>query len=134
MLISDTVGFIRKLPPTIINAFRATLEELSEADLLLHVVDVSSPEASEQCEAVEKILGELGLLDNKRVTILNKIDCLLTNEPVPGGEAMDSIIASLGLTPDENTVIISASKGWGLPRLIDVISQNISIPVTLPPK
>ena len=74
VLLSDTVGFIRKLPPTIIHAFRATLEELTEANLLLHIVDVSSPDASEQCQAVEKILGELRLLDKKRVTVLNKID------------------------------------------------------------
>ena len=63
VLVTDTVGFIRKLPPTIINAFRATLEELSEASLLLHVVDVASPDAPEQCQTVEKILGELGLAD-----------------------------------------------------------------------
>jgi GTPase len=130
VLISDTVGFIRKLPPTIIHAFRATLEELSEADLLLHVVDVSSPEASEQCQSVEKILGELELLDKKRVTVLNKIDCLIPDEPVPGEEGIERIISSLGLTPDENTVIISAAKGWGLPRLITVISEAVSVPTT----
>jgi GTP-binding protein HflX len=122
VLISDTVGFIRKLPPAIVHAFRATLEELSEAALLLHVVDVSSPEAPEQCQAVEKILAELGLLTKKRVTILNKIDCLLPSEPLPGGEGVESVIESLGLIPDESTVIISASKGWGLPRLIEVIA------------
>ena len=130
VLLSDTVGFIRKLPPTIIHAFRATLEELSEADLLLHVVDISSPEAPEQCQAVEKILGELKLLDKRRVTILNKIDCLFPDEPVDG-KGMESIIASLGLTPDENTVIVSASKGWGLRRLIELIAGAVSVP-TLP--
>jgi GTP-binding protein HflX len=127
VLLTDTVGFIRKLPPTILHAFRATLEELSEAALLLHVVDVSSPEAPEQCQAVEKILGELGLLDKKRITVLNKIDCLLDSEPVPGGEGFASVLASLGLTPDASTVIISAAKGWGLPRLLEVIAGAVSV-------
>jgi len=129
VLLSDTVGFIRKLPPTIVHAFRATLEELSEADLLLHVVDVSSPEAPEQCQAVEKILADLKLTDKKRVTVLNKIDCLFPDEPIPGGEGLESVIAALGITPDDSTVIISASKGWGLPRLLDVISGSLKAAV-----
>jgi GTP-binding protein HflX len=126
ILVTDTVGFIRKLPPTIISAFRATLEELSEASLLLHVVDLSSPDAPEQCQAVEKILGELGLLDKKRITVLNKIDCLLPSEPTPGGEGVENVLASLSLAPDESTVIISAVKGWGLPRLLEMIIKAVS--------
>ncbi len=126
VLLTDTVGFIRKLPPTIISAFRATLEELSDASLLLHVVDIASPDAPEQCQAVEKILGELGLIDKKRITVLNKIDRLIANEPISGSEGIESILASLGLTPDENTVIVSAVKGWGLPRLVEMISQSVS--------
>jgi len=126
VLVTDTVGFIRKLPPTIISAFRATLEELSEASLLLHVVDLSSPDAPEQCHAVEKIIGELELLDKKRITVLNKIDRLIPDEPVPGNEGMESVLASLGLTPDESTVIVSAAKGWGLPRLLEMISKAVS--------
>ncbi|OGO16788.1 MAG: GTPase HflX, partial [Chloroflexi bacterium RBG_16_50_11] len=96
ILLSDTVGFIRKLPPTIINAFRATLEELSEASLLLHVVDLSSPDAPEQCQAVEKILGDLGLLDKQRITVLNKIDRLLPDEPTQDAQGAESVLASLG--------------------------------------
>jgi GTP-binding protein HflX len=133
ILITDTVGFIRKLPPTIINAFRATLEELSEASLLLHIVDLSSPNAPEQCQAVEKILGELGLSDKKRITVLNKIDCLFPNEPMPGGEDIANVFASLGLAPDENTVIISAVNGWGLPRLLEMIARAISAPIPIAP-
>ena len=127
ILITDTVGFIRKLPPTIINAFRATLEELSEASLLLHVVDLSSPDAPEQCHAVEEILGELGLLDKKRLTVLNKIDRLLPTEPSQDGQGVESVLASLGVAPDESTVIISAVRGWGLPRLIEMISRSLSV-------
>jgi GTP-binding protein HflX len=130
VLVTDTVGFIRKLPPAIINAFRATLEELTEASLLLHVVDVSSPDAPEQCQAVEKILVELGLSDKKRITILNKIDRLIPNEPIPGGEGVDNVLASLSLAPDESTVIVSAVKGWGLPRLIEMIAQAVLAPIT----
>ncbi len=126
VLISDTVGFIRKLPPTIIHAFRATLEELSEAALLLHVVDVFSPEAPEQCQAVEKILGELELSEKKRITVLNKIDCLFPDEPMPGGQGVENVLSSLGLNPDTSTVIISATKGWGLPKLLEVITGNVS--------
>ena len=84
VLLTDTVGFIRKLPPTIINAFRATLEELAEASLLLHVVDLASPDASEQCQTVEDILRDLELSDKPRITVLNKIDLLLDS-----GQAWD---------------------------------------------
>ncbi len=126
VLMTDTVGFIRKLPPTIIHAFRATLEELSEASLLLHVVDVSSPDASEQCQAVEKILVELGLAEKKRITVLNKVDRLFPNEPMPDGEGVGSVLASLGIVPDESTAIISAVKGWGLPRLVEMIAQAVA--------
>jgi len=126
VLVTDTVGFIRKLPPTIINAFRATLEELSEASLLLHVVDVSSPDAPEQCQAVEKILGELGLADKKRITVLNKIDRLLESEPTQDGQGLEGVLANMGVAPDESTVIISAVRGWGLPRLLEIIAGALS--------
>jgi GTP-binding protein HflX len=130
---SDTVGFIRKLPPTIISAFRATLEELDEASLLLHVVDLSSPDAPEQCQAVEKILGELGLSDKKRITVLNKIDRLFPEGPAPDLENLENVPVSLGLKPDESTVIVSAVKGWGLPRLLEMISSALTITAPLLP-
>jgi GTP-binding protein HflX len=123
VLVTDTVGFIRKLPPTIINAFRATLEELSEASLLLHIVDVSSPDAAEQCRTVEEILGGMGLMEKKRITVLNKIDCLMPDEPSQGEQNLEDVFTSLGLAPDESTVIISAIKGWGFPRLLKMVSQ-----------
>jgi GTPase len=125
VLISDTVGFIRKLPPTIIKAFRATLEELHEASLLIHVVDVSSIEAAEQHQTVEKILKELGLGDKKILTALNKIDRLIENEPEQDGKGLEGVLAGLGVAPDDNTVIISAVKGWGLPRLLETIAKAV---------
>jgi GTPase len=125
ILVTDTVGFIRKLPPTIVKAFRATLEELAEATLLLHIVDISSPDAAEQHQTVENILNELGLKDKKRITVLNKIDRLIPDETSQEG-SMENIIAGLGLTPDEDMVIISAAKGQGIPRLLEAVSLALT--------
>jgi GTP-binding protein HflX len=75
-LLSDTVGFIRKIPHQLVAAFHATLEEIQEADLLLHVVDFSHPYAELQQAAVASVLGELGLADRPTVLVYNKIDCL----------------------------------------------------------
>ncbi|MDD5288612.1 MAG: GTPase HflX [Dehalococcoidales bacterium] len=126
ILLTDTVGFIRKLPPTIIAAFRATLEELDEADLLLHVVDISAADAAGQCETVEKILRELGLAEKPRITALNKIDVL-----VGQGLNLDETAALKNLPenllpPDENTVIISATRGWGFGKLLVGISRTLA--------
>ncbi|HEX6510369.1 MAG TPA: GTPase HflX [Chloroflexota bacterium] len=76
VLLTDTVGFIQKLPTDLIAAFRATLEEITEADLILHVVDASSPQVDEQAEAVEDELEELGVAGRPRITALNKSDCI----------------------------------------------------------
>src|SRR5512142_236831 len=76
VIITDTVGFIRDLPPDLVNACRATLEELSDADLLLHVVDASDPRHEEQIEAVEQILRSLGLSEKRRMVVFNKADKL----------------------------------------------------------
>jgi GTP-binding protein HflX len=126
ILLTDTVGFIRKLPPTIISAFRATLEELTEASLLLHVVDLSSPDASEQCQTVEDILGELGLADRPRITALNKIDLVLDSSREWDEKSALDYFSAQEVTAGENTVHISAVKGWGLGRLLDVISAELS--------
>ncbi len=75
-LLSDTVGFIRKIPHQLVAAFQATLEEVQEADVLLHVVDISHPNAELQQAAVEAVLGELGLADRPTILVFNKIDRL----------------------------------------------------------
>jgi GTP-binding protein HflX len=124
VLLTDTVGFIRKLPPTIISAFRATLEELAEASLLLHVVDLASPDAPEQCQTVEDILGDLGLSGKPRITALNKIDLLLN-----GSQTWDEASALqylAGQAIDKNTVLISAVKRWGLNRLLELIGKSVT--------
>jgi GTP-binding protein HflX len=126
-LITDTVGFIRKLPPTIIDAFRATLEELSEASLLLHVVDLSSPDAAIQCQTVEDILGELGLADKPRLTVLNKIDLLLDSS-----RDWDEASALAGISHSElagdaaNVVHISAVRKWGLNNLLAALARDLA--------
>ncbi len=125
VLVTDTVGFIRKLPPTIINAFRATLEELNEASLLLHVVDLSSPDATEQCQTVENILVDLGLAAKPRLTVLNKIDRLPGGQDWDEKQALDYFAAQV-VPDDPYTVHISALKGWGLNRLLEMISQVIA--------
>ncbi len=129
-LITDTVGFIRKLPPTIVTAFRATLEELEEANLLLHVVDLASPTATEQCQVVENILKDLHVDDKPRITALNKIDRLLdSSKKWHEAEALD-YLAGQPLPVAQNTVLISAGKGWGLNRLLESISGMLTKPVS----
>jgi len=124
-LLTDTVGFIRKLPPVIVSAFRATLEELTEARLLLHVVDLSSPGAAGQCQTVEDTLDELNLGDKPRITVLNKIDLI-----PGGGEHHDEASGlryfyEMGYTDSENVVLVSAKKRWGFQRLLELISYGI---------
>jgi len=120
-LLTDTVGFIHKLPPFIVAAFRATLEELTEADLLLHVVDITHHDAAEQFQTVEEILADLNLTDKPQITILNKIDI------VGNQEEMNSLAQTTPVKPpDDATVVISALKGWGLDKLLTKIAAFLS--------
>jgi GTP-binding protein HflX len=125
VLLTDTVGFIRKLPPAIVTAFRATLEELEEADVLLHVVDLSSPDAAEQCQAVEDILEDLDLTGKPRITALNKTDLLLDKEKAwTEKEALEVLAGYPAPTDDIDTVLISAGKKWGFNKLLELIGQT----------
>ncbi len=126
VLVTDTVGFIRKLPPTIVTAFRATLEELDEASLLLHVVDLASPNASEQCQTVEDILADLNLTKKPRITALNKIDLLLSNDETWDEKAALSYLTDQCGTTDETTVLISSTRGWGLTQLLNLINYSLT--------
>ncbi len=126
VLVTDTVGFIRKLPPTIISAFRATLEELGEATLLLHVVDLSSTDAPEQCQTVEDILGELGLADRPRITALNKIDLLLDSGREWDEKSALDYFSNEEVRAEDNTVHISAIKGWGLTSLLEIVAKRLA--------
>jgi GTP-binding protein HflX len=112
-LLSDTVGFIRNLPHTLVSAFRATLEEVQRASLLLHVSDATSPTASEQQEQVEDVLRELESQDKPRLYVMNKVDLL----PEKKRESLR----------DTDTVIhVSATKGIGLPKLLELIDAKIA--------
>ena len=100
VLLSDTVGFIRKLPHHLVEAFKATLEELSYADLLLHVIDASNPEWREQAEVVEKLITELGAEQTPRIDVFNKCD-KCPAEILPHGADIVSISAKTGQGLDE---------------------------------
>jgi len=111
-LFTDTVGFIQKLPTTLVAAFRATLEEVTEADLLLHVIDISHPNAIAQSFAVFQTLREIGASHIPIINVLNKID-LLSN--------VKSVQESLA--GFENTIAISALKNIGIEELLQTVQQ-----------
>jgi GTP-binding protein HflX len=94
VIVTDTVGFIRDLPPDLVNAFRATLEELGDAHLLLHVVDVSDPRHEDQIAAVERILVDLGLDGKKRLLVFNKADRLAAGEGAALAHQRDAVAVS----------------------------------------
>jgi GTPase len=109
VIITDTVGFIRALPKTLVSAFRATLEELEDADLLVHVVDASDPEHPQQIAAVERILESLGLDETPRLRVFNKCDLL------EGG--VEGEVAHV-LSPSRDDALISAATGEGLNHML----------------
>ena len=113
-LFTDTVGFIQKLPTNLIEAFRATLEEITEADLLLHVVDINHPYVDAQAESVHETLGEIGADHVPSLTVLNKIDRLA--DPEAAQAALDDF---------ENAVAISALNRVGLEELLDAVSYKL---------
>jgi len=132
VLVTDTVGFIQKLSPKITAAFRATLEELAEARILINVVDITSHNAAEQCHTVENILGELGISDKPRITVLNKIDLLLDrNQERNETRALDYLSATHE-PKMENTQLISAGKGWGMHKLEENIAYMLGKNASLP--
>jgi GTP-binding protein HflX len=114
VLLSDTVGFIRNLPTTLVSAFRATLEEVQRAALLLHVADVTSISAHDQQRQVEEVLKELNVIDRPRIRVMNKIDLM--------PEAQRRALAN---TP--TTVYISAAKDTGLDALLAAIDSGLDI-------
>jgi len=116
-LLTDTVGFIQKLPTMLVASFRATLEEVTEADLLIHVVDLSHPNMDEQVAAVEEVLEELDAGDKTVITALNKVDRIDQSDP----EAVARLQTALEEYP--NAVAVSALTGEGLEGLRNKIEQ-----------
>jgi GTP-binding protein HflX len=116
VLLTDTVGFIQKLPTDLVAAFRATLEEVTEADVIVQVLDASSPAVLEQAATVEKVLGDLGAAGKPRVVVLNKVDLL-------GTAARRRAIGALSsLYP--GAVAISATKRAGFGELLAAIDRS----------
>ena len=128
VLLTDTVGFIHKLPPSIVKAFRATLEEIDEADLILHVVDITHRDAAEQYQTVENILVDLHLDTKPRITVLNKVDLAAKSM-----EDLAALTVELKL-PSDAIVSISALKGWGLDNLLHKIAVYLGQSHILAPK
>lgn len=121
VLFSDTVGFIRNLPPALVKAFRATLEEVTESTLILHVVDASAPEARARTEQVEAVLTEIGAHEIPRILVLNKIDRL------PPDVSPESV--SRQITNNDNTpaIAVSAVTGQGIPELLAEIDRVLPL-------
>ncbi len=125
-LLTDTVGFIQKLPAQLVAAFRATLEELSDASLLLHVVDITHPSAAHQSQTVDDTLADLGLAERPRVTAFNKVDLLpgLDGGTISNVEELAKFDVSLPVNrPD--ALLCSAEQGWGLDELLAHIDEGL---------
>ena len=118
VLMTDTVGFIRKLPHHLIDAFRSTLEEAKYADIILHVVDASNPNAYKQMHIVYETLKNLQVTDKTVITVFNKQDMVETKEPMKDLKA-------------DKTVRISAKSGDGIPELLDIIEEILREQKTL---
>jgi GTP-binding protein HflX len=118
ILLTDTVGFIHELPPALIDAFRATLEEVTEADALLHVVDLSHPAWDSHIRSVEEVLGEMPALPGKAVIAFNKID------------RVDSETLAVAQREYPDAIFISATQRLGLEtlrqRLVQLIDEAVS--------
>lgn len=125
VLFTDTVGFIQKLPPAIVAAFRATLEEIREARLIVHIADVSSPNLENHIEEVESILRDLDVADKPTILALNKTDLL---PPAQSSDNGDRAQAQLDLEdPPPGVVLISAVERQGLGVLLDEVERLIGV-------
>jgi GTPase len=122
VLLSDTVGFIRNLPTTLVKAFRATLEEVTEAALVLHVVDVSSVVAPEHTAHVFKVLAEIGAAEIPQIVVMNKIDRLSADDR--DFESVRSrLLSGAGSHAEARAAAVSAATGEGLERLLSLIDE-----------
>ena len=124
VLLTDTVGFIQKLPTTLIAAFKATLDEILSASILLHLVDITDPYAAEQADSVQAILTELGIAETPKVMALNKMDRLVDNSNI------EELMRDLS-SPETPTHLISAELGWGTAELLTTIEEILTENVTM---
>ena len=126
VLVSDTVGFIRNLPTTLVKAFRATLEEVNEAALMLHVVDASSPAAAEHTAHVLKVLAEIGAAQVPQILVLNKMDRLDSAE-ADAGTLQRRLLGEAGGHAEMRAVAISAVTGAGMDALLAAIDEVLPL-------
>lgn len=147
ILLTDTVGFIRKLPHDLVDAFKSTLEEAVFADALIHVVDVSSDEVDEQISVVNQILGELGAINKPIITVFNKVDLLVNRERLPidttlgkvcetsaiTGEGLVELVNEINaILPVENihvNLLVPYNNGWVIPYIYEngkIIKKELS--------
>ena len=134
LLLSDTVGFIQKLSPSVVAAFRATLEELNESDILLHVIDVTHPKAQEQTMVVQKTLKELGLEDRPRLLVMNKMDLMAAQESGLTGDVNSMVKNNQPMHEISSGILVSAAKGWNLDHLLHEVEElliSIDGPLTV---
>jgi GTPase len=122
VLMTDTVGFIQKLPTQLVAAFRATLEELLDAAVLVHLVDVTHPNAEEQYSTVERTVSELGLAQKPRLVAFNKVDLLSRSD---GESVVRDVEVSLRQVHPE-AVLISASRGWNLEPFLKALEATLA--------
>jgi GTPase len=120
VLVSDTVGFIRDLPKGLLTAFRATLEEVQEAALILHVSDVANPHHDELDAEVDKILQELGVADRPKLSVLNKVDLLAPDQ-------RETLVRSLSRLGETGPVLVSAMTGQGIDDLLRHIDAALPL-------
>jgi len=126
VLLSDTVGFIRNLPTTLIDAFRATLEEVTAAVLLLHVVDVTSPLAAEQTAHVSKVLAEIDAGTTPQILVLNKCDALANrNQPSDLDAITHRLLGETARINKTKAALVSGKSGEGIPKLLELIDRHL---------
>ncbi len=123
VIINDTVGFIRDLPEALVSAFRATLEEIADSDLLVHVVDASNPRVLQQIASVTKIIGDLHYNQIPQLIVLNKSDLL-------GDDAIDSLMRQITLDSGIKCVSISAIRRETLRPMVETIGEMIKVPAS----
>ena len=121
--ISDTVGFVHKLPPVLVEAFTATLEEALEADLLVQIIDISSPYAVEQAQVVSDQLSDMGIGDTPRILVLNKLDLVIEDPEEP---LTLNVLGQIDISGYRRVVTTSATKNWGIVDLRNAIDIVIS--------
>lgn len=136
ILLTDTVGFVQRLPTTLVAAFRATLEEVAEADLLIHVVDAANPSVHHQIEAVEQVLEEIGAGGRPMIVAINKADKLARDLPIIVGEhktserAHNVLLQHGSITDTLPSVRVSGLTGEGIEELLRCISENLVLQFT----